>query len=139
MGSLAPELSAWCADHDEPSKVNAPLPSTTMQNDADGHDTAKFGPPLLEPTLRGFDHPEPSQLEARPTLVTATQKEAEAHETAANGAAATRREVVHEDPLYVKALPPLSTAAQKRVVGHETEMRLVTVSTARGADQAVPL
>ncbi len=111
----------------------------TMQNDADGHVTAKFGPPLPEPTFCGFDHADPSQVEARPTLVTATQKDAEAHETAANWLAATRLEVVHEDPLYVKALPPLSTAEQKLVVGQETEMRLVTVSTATGADQAVPL
>jgi hypothetical protein len=71
----------------------------TMQNDAAGHDTAKFGPPLLAPTFSGFDHADPSQVEARPTLVIATQKEDEAHETAVNWSAATCFEVDHDDPL----------------------------------------
>jgi hypothetical protein len=39
----------------------------------------------------------------------------------------------------VKALPSSPTAAQKLVVGHDTETRLVTLSTATGADQDDPL
>jgi hypothetical protein len=109
-----------------------------MQNDAE-HDTAKFGPPVLEPNGCGLDHADPFQIVPSALLSTATQKEGEAHDSDWNGLVSTPLEVVHEDPLNVKALPELSTAAQKLVVGHDTEIRLKFASIATGADHAVPL
>lgn len=94
-----------------------------MQNDAE-HDTAKFGPPVLEPNGCGLDHADPFQVVAPALLSTATQNEGEPHDTAWNGLVSTPLKVLHPDPLYVKALPESSTAAQKLVVGHDTEIRL---------------
>jgi len=108
------------------------------QNDADGHDTAVMPSPL-EVTFAGFDHAEPSHVDARPLLTPAMQNDEEAHATAANWSAATRLATDHDDPLDVKAYPPLFTAAQKLVLGHDTDTRLPTPPRATGADQDVPL
>jgi len=85
-----------------------------------------------------LDQVDPFQVVAPALLSTATQKDDDAHDTASNGLVSTPLAVVHDDPPYVKALPSSPTAAQKLGVGHDTETRLVTVSTATGADHDDP-
>ena len=79
----SPAPSVLGGDHVVPLRTKAPVPPTPTQNDALGHETA-VRMPWVESTCTGLDHAVPLNVEALPELSTATQKDAEAQETASN-------------------------------------------------------
>ena len=132
-------------DHRLPLKTNtfpaqSPAAHSTAEDwDAGAHDTDCSDDPLE--STRTDDQDDPSQTCARPEPSTATQNDADAHDTEVSPIPATR----HEDqcePFHAYALPSVSTATHQAEEAQDTEVsssRMAAGPTGTGADHTVPL